>query len=179
MRPAFLSLPLFLALWWVALARTLPRASRCSGCGTLICRKCHYRLLRRSYCGECYAILREVRAPLRRVALLDERRRRAGAVTQPLLLLLAALIPGSGHALHGAHRRAAFYLTVATLLVLAAGAGTLWPDPGAPIVDPGRSGRWIACGVAWAGLAWLSVLGTLRLARRREEPPEPATPRSA
>jgi len=179
MRPAFLTLPLFLALWWVALARTLPRASRCAGCATMICRKCHYRVLRRSYCGECYAILREVRAPLKRVELLDARKRHTGAVTHPLMLVLAILLPGSGHALHGAHRRASTYLAIAALLLLAVGAGTLWPDPRVLLTDTGGSGRWIAFGLVWAALAWGSVRGTVRLSRRTDDEAEPTTPRSA
>jgi len=180
MRPAFLSLPLFLALWWVALARTLPRASRCSGCGTMICRKCHYRVLRRSYCGECYAILREVRAPLRRVELLDARRRRAGALTQPLMFALAVLVPGSGHVIHGAHRRAGTYFAIAALLLLIAGAGALWPDPG--VLVAGTSGgreRWIAFGVIWAALGWMSLRGTIRLSHQTDDQAETSTPRSA
>jgi hypothetical protein len=145
----------------------------------MICRKCHYRVLRRSYCGECYAILREIRAPLKRVELLDSRRRRAGALTYPLRLALAVLVPGSGHALHGAHRRAFLYLAGTALLILIAGAGGLWPDPGAPIEGAGGAGRWIAFGAAWIALGALSLNGTIRLARFGDNQADSKTPRSA
>jgi tetratricopeptide (TPR) repeat protein len=168
LRPFFLCAPLFLAALWVAQARRLPRVSRCAGCGVTICRKCHYRMLRRSYCGYCYTILREVRAPLKRVGMLDQRRHNVSRWSRPIVLGLSVLLPGSGHAVHGAHRRATFFLVALALVWLIGGAGVLWPDMTATAEHAMSQERGVAIGVVWAVLSVLSLRGTLRLRKRAE-----------
>ncbi|MBZ0269818.1 tetratricopeptide repeat protein, partial [bacterium] len=106
-RPHWMSIPLLLAIWYVSLVRTLPRSFACSSCGKSICRKCHYRVMRRSLCAHCHAIRRDVHAPLRRQQLLHDRQRRVSRWGRALSILLSVLVPGSGLAVRGLPRRGA------------------------------------------------------------------------
>lgn len=136
LRPFWLTLPLWFALYYVSLSRTLPRVQSCSGCGTKVCRKCHYRVQRRSLCPDCYAIRREIQAPLKRQELMNARRRRRSHLEHAIALGASMLLPGAGFYLRRSYR-AAFLSALATLtLLLIATAGVLWPDPVAAL---GRS----------------------------------------
>jgi tetratricopeptide (TPR) repeat protein len=140
LRPVWLSLTLLLALHFASRSRTLPRSHFCAGCGRPICRKCHYRVLRRSLCAECNAIRREVRAPLKREELLLRRRRRIVRWPRLLGFLVSLLLPGAGYLFVGAPRRAVFALVTGIALLLIAGAGTIWPD--SPTTLPADRGTW-------------------------------------
>ena len=160
-RPLWLTLPLFLAAWWVSLARFLPRVSICATCGTPVCRKCHYRVLRRSLCATCHSIRREVKAPLRRQEMLDERRDRILDVPRKVTLLLALLLPGSGHMLRGAPRRAVLLMLTALTTALVAVSSAPSTSEFAPA---GPHGGVMPLAIAfWVVLAIISVVGTLNL----------------
>ena len=167
-RPFWLSLPLFFTAWWVSLARYLPRVSRCATCGTPICRKCHYRALRRSLCAECHSIRGGEHAPLKRQTLLDERKRRVSRIPWALTLLVAATLPGSGHLLRGAPRRASTLLLLALLVAIAARPGVIAGRSFLPASAAGSAPIPLAL-VVYFLLAVASVVGTLRLPERREE----------
>ena len=99
----------------------MPIATRSSAwsapCATPICRKCHYHALRRSLCADCHSIRRSENAPLKRQTLLDQRRRRVSRIPHTLIILFAAALPGSGHLLRGAPRRASTLMLMALLVV--------------------------------------------------------------
>jgi len=166
-RPIWLSLPLFLTAWWVSLARHLPRVSLCATCGTPICRKCHYRALRRSLCADCHAIRRGEHAPLKRQTLLDQRRRRVSRIPHLLTLLFAAALPGSGHLLRGAPRRASTLLLLALVVVIATRPGVIVGRSFLPASAAGSSTP-VAL-VVYVLLALVSVIGTLRLPEPRDD----------
>lgn len=169
-RPVWLSLPLFLALWWVALARHLPRVALCATCGTPVCRKCHYRVLRRSLCATCHSIRREVKAPLKRQELLDERRDRILNVARKLTLLLAVVLPGSGHLLRGAPRRATLLMLPALATAMTGLASTPTVARFAPGAPP-HGFPWALC--VYAFLALISLVGTVHLHEPVESGDEP------
>jgi tetratricopeptide (TPR) repeat protein len=129
MRPFWLTIPLWFALYYVALARTLPRVQSCSGCGAKVCRKCHYRVQRRSLCPQCYAIRREIQAPLKRQELMAARRRRRSQGERAVALLVATVVPGAGFYLRRSYRAAFVAALCTSVLVLIATAGITWPDP--------------------------------------------------
>lgn len=158
LRPLWMCLVPFVALYFATRARSIPKGHRCAGCGRVICRKCHYRVLRRSLCATCNAIRVDVRAPLKREALLRDRRVRTLRWPRLAGLLASALLPGTGHFLSGAPRRAWISAATAAALLLVAGAGALWPAPGA---DAFRgASRWTT-GVPIA-LYVLVALGSVR-----------------
>lgn len=160
-RPFWLSLPLFLTAWWVALARYLPRVSLCATCGAPVCRKCHYRVLRRSLCATCHSIRREVKAPLKRQELLDERRGRILNIPRRLTVALAFLLPGSGYLLRGAPRRAALLMILALGIAVAAVSSVPSADRYAPAGSSGGAPTWAI--LTYLALAVVSLAGTLRL----------------
>ncbi len=160
-RPFWLSLPLLLAAWWVSLARYLPRVSLCATCGTPVCRKCHYRVLRRSLCATCHSIRRETKAPLKRQEMLDERRGRVLGIARKLTVVLALLLPGSGHLLRGAPRRAALLMALALGTAVAAVSSLPTMERFAPA--GGSGGAPVGAILTYAVLAAISLAGTLRL----------------
>lgn len=164
-RPIWLSFPLFLTAWWVSLARHLPRVSLCATCGTPICRKCHYRALRRSLCADCHAIRREEHAPLKRQGMLDKRRRSLSRIPRSITLLLAAILPGSGHLLRGAPRRASMLLLLALAAAIATRPGVVVSQSFLPASSTGPSTPFAI--VIYFALALASVIGTLRLPEPR------------
>jgi tetratricopeptide (TPR) repeat protein len=180
MRPFWLSLPLFLTLYYAAYARTLPRVFPCAACGRSVCRKCHYRTLRRSLCAECYAIQQDVQAPLKRDAMIIERRRRVSRSGRTTAVVLSALLPGTGLLLLGSRRRALAFLGAGAVLLLIAAANAAWPAPGPAHSDP----RWPSAVVApllfFALLAILSVRSYLRApVPQQAPPPEQTAPHSS
>ena len=165
-RPFWLTLPLFLAAWWVSLARFLPRVSICATCGTPVCRKCHYRVLRRSLCATCHSIRREVKAPLKRQELLDDRRNRILDVPRKITLALALILPGSGHLLRGAPRRAALLMLTALTTALVAVSASPSTSEFAPL---GSQGNAVPLAIViWILLSAISVVGTLHLPEPNE-----------
>jgi tetratricopeptide (TPR) repeat protein len=110
MRPFWLSLPLLLTLYYALHTRTLPRVFPCSSCGRSICRKCHYRRLRRSVCPDCYALRQDVNAPMKRDAMIAARRVSVNRGARITTAVLSALLPGSGLLLLGSYRRALLFL---------------------------------------------------------------------
>jgi hypothetical protein len=176
MRPFWLSLPLFLTLFYVAQVRHLPRVHRCGSCGRLVCRKCHYRVLRRNLCADCYALRQEIRTPLKREAALAERRRRVGRPGWIAGLLLSVILPGSGLLLRDAPRRAALLMatSLALLLILFGKAWELSVSA-APVSEFNRATEGVL-GLGLFVLAVISVSSFLRLSRRQLNTPAPATP---
>ena len=166
LQPFWISLPLFLLIYYVSLTRTLPRASSCAGCGQLVCRKCHYRILRRSLCADCYAIRQEIKAPLKRKSALEKRRKRIGRGGWAFGLVLSILVPGSGHFLRSSSSRGARMVGVTAALALVATAGLLWPDP----TSPSSSGLGLRFYVS-AGLILILVFRSVRGYLRAEPPP--------
>lgn len=160
-RPHWMSIPLLLAIWYVSLVRTLPRAFACTSCGKSICRKCHYRVMRRSLCAHCHAIRRDVHAPLRRQELLDDRHRRISRWGRALSVVLSVVLPGSGLAARGLPKRGAVLLAAASLLVLAATADVLWPDPAPPAPGAGSDTLLFILGALYLLAAAVSLRGTL------------------
>ncbi|MGH2570854.1 MAG: tetratricopeptide repeat protein, partial [bacterium] len=152
MQPFWLSVPLLLTLWYASQTRSLPRSFPCSGCGHPVCRKCHYRILRRSLCADCYAIRRDVVAPLKRDAMILERRIRTNRVPRIASAALSALVPGAGHLLLGSYRVAFAFLGAGCILLLIAIANATWPAPGPSLVDR----RW-PTGVV-VPLLWFTLL---------------------
>ncbi|HMB71709.1 MAG TPA: tetratricopeptide repeat protein [bacterium] len=140
LRPLWMSFVPFAALALALRARSLPKGHRCAGCGKVICRKCHYRVLRRSLCSACNTIRVDVRAPLKREVLLRSRRVRTLRWARFAGLLTSVVLPGTGQLLSGAPRRGGVLLGFAAALLLLAGAGTLWPAPGAEILR--QTARW-------------------------------------
>ena len=170
MRPFWISLPLFLTILYVAQARTLYRTFPCATCGKIISRKSHFRVLRRSLCGECYSVREANRAPLRRAELLAERRRRMTRVPHALGMLMSAILPGTGHLLSGSPRQASMLLGMsATLLATAFGVAALAPTAG-PLGD-GHAPSGL-----WAGLAFGYVVLAAASVRRFRKVGSPATP---
>jgi hypothetical protein len=93
--------------------------------------------------------------------MLDERRRRILRIPRVATFALSLLLPGSGHFLRGAPRRASFLLVAALLVALAAGSGGPTPArfaPGPPADAPFP----IALGL-WGFLALVSTVGAMRL----------------
>jgi hypothetical protein len=162
MRPFWLTIPLWFALWYVALARTLPRVQSCSGCGAKVCRKCHYRVQRRSLCPQCYAIRREIQAPLKRQELMAARRRRRSQVERAVALLVATVVPGAGFYLRRSYRAAFVAALCTSVLVLIATAGITWPDPVATLGRASWNQRATLPLLLIAALSILSVRAYLR-----------------
>lgn len=81
----------------VALGRLSRRAEPCASCGRPVCRGCRVRLTRRSFCGECAAIVQSHDAPERIQQGKAARFRKAQAPSRIVALLLALLLPGAGH----------------------------------------------------------------------------------
>lgn len=161
-RPHWMSIPLLLAVWYVSLVRTLPRAFACTSCGKPICRKCHYRVMRRSLCAHCHAIRRDVHAPLRRQQLLDDRHRRITRWGRALSVVFSIVLPGSGLAARGLPKRGGVLLAIASVLVLAATADVLWPDPAMPAPGAGSDALLFVLGALYLMAAAVSVRGTLK-----------------
>lgn len=155
LRPFLLCIPLFAALFYATQARNLPRIHTCASCGKTVCRKCHYRVQRRSMCGDCYAIRQRVRAPIQREEELCARRRVVRRSSWIVGFILAVAVPGAGHLLEGRRRpaMALLFLWVAWL-VLARGD--------ASAVGPWQS---IVRAVPYI-LVLVSVAGYIRLASR-------------
>ncbi len=169
LEPRWVSLALFLVIGYCGMARGLPRAFSCDTCGKSICRKCHYRVQRQSLCGHCYAIRRDVKAPLIRQQMMDDRRRSVTRWTRLLGAVVSFLAPGSGHAIRGRRGPAQRMLALAAVLVLTATAGILWPDP-----TPNQPGLpslpWlIGIGAVYAGLALLSLRASRHATSRLTE----------
>jgi tetratricopeptide (TPR) repeat protein len=135
MQPFWMSLPLLLTLWYASQTRSLPRSFPCSACGHPVCRKCHYRILRRSLCADCYAIRRDVAAPMKRDAMILERRIERNRSPRIRAAVLSALMPGAGHLLLGSYRVAFPFLGAGCLLLLIALANATWPAPGPSLID--------------------------------------------
>jgi tetratricopeptide (TPR) repeat protein len=167
--PFWIALLLFGALLYAGVAARLPRASQCAGCGHLVCRKCHYRLHRKSYCAPCYAIHQEVRAPLKRDEMLLERRRLAQRGSRIAGIAVSVVLPGSGHWMTGSLARGTLMLAGAFVILVAMARARLWPDP-LPEVVVGRSIMDLAFPVvAFALLSTFSLLGALRRASHERE----------
>jgi tetratricopeptide (TPR) repeat protein len=97
LRPVWWCVPLFLGALLATRSRRLPRARVCTECGRSVCRKCHFRELRRSLCPECYRLRHRVRTPLARDAALARRRHATLRAERRATLALSVLIPGAGH----------------------------------------------------------------------------------
>jgi hypothetical protein len=135
--PSFLfSLPLIMALAFAAQARYLPRLHTCASCGKTICRKCHYRVQRESFCSDCFSIRQRVRAPMQREEELSKRRKKVRRAPWLWGLTLAALVPGAGH-LHQGRRGWAMFLLFAWLSFLSLSADShasaSWELPSATV----------------------------------------------
>jgi hypothetical protein len=165
--PFWMSLPLFAVLGYVGMARKLPRAFWCDTCGKAICRKCHYRVQRQSLCAHCYAIRRDVKAPLVRQSMLQERRRRVTRWSRILTLVTAVLVPGAGHVVRGRRGPGRRLLVLATIVFLTATAGVLWPDPSADHPGGKPMQLLIALALIYGLLAVFSFRGALRAPVRR------------
>lgn len=135
MRPFWLSLPLFLTLWYALQTRTLPRVFPCSACGRSICRKCHYRSLRRSLCPECYAIRRDVSAPMKRDSIITARRVSVSRASRTTIAVMSALFPGAGLLVLGARHRALLFIGGGSLALFVAVTNAVWPAPAPALVD--------------------------------------------
>lgn len=162
MKPFWISFPLWFALWYVALARTLPRAFHCDTCGEAICRKCHYRVQRRSLCSQCYAIRRDVKAPMKRLEMFKERRARVTRWGSAIGDAVSFLFPGAGDAIRGTGTSGLLLLMTALVLALSAGAGSLWPDPG----DSFWSGPPTVVLMVLGAFYLILAIGSLRTHRR-------------
>lgn len=160
--PVWMSLPFFVAIWYVSLARFLPRGFHCSSCGKAICRKCHYRIMRRSLCSHCYVIRQDVQAPLRRQELLEERRRRATRWGRILTVASSLLVPGIGYTSRGLRRRGVTLMVLTALVYLAATADVLWPDPSVAGGNSHPRLPLLLLGLAYLGLVSISIRGYLK-----------------
>ncbi len=175
MNPAWMSFPLFLAIWYVALARHLHRIFSCATCSKLISRKSHFRVLRRSLCADCYTIRQSVTAPLRREELLEERRQHVAQIPRTIGTLLAILLPGTGQLLAGQPRRAGAGLVTAAILIAFVVAGLrLAPTAGALGVGNPPMVPVVLAGLAYALLAVASMR-----AYHRPRPTTDAVPSSS
>jgi hypothetical protein len=128
--------------------------------------KCHYR----ACAAACARIATDSRRRERAAQApdaLDQRRRRVSRIPRALTILCAALLPGSGHLLRGAPRRASTFLLLALTVVIATRPGVI---AGRSFLPASAAGSSVPVALAvYFLLAVVSVIGALRLPEPRED----------
>jgi len=134
-----------------------------------VCRKCHYRVQRRSLCRDCWAIRGEIQAPLKRQELMGARRSRRSRLENAIAILASLLVPGAGFYLGRAYRAAVVAAVAIVALWLVATAGVTFPDPVAELNRVPAADRALPPLVIIAALSLMSLRAGTRRPRFEEE----------